>query len=371
MKGRACVRIAHDMLKKKHSVWIPIGLLVALLTPHTKADFSALVPNLADYEIVPVRAGSASPAADFTDAILQEYGLLSFSPWRIRPGDAVLEVYEMDDTQAAYGIFSIWEVEQREQGNSLPIGIENLRLGNRVAFWRGHYFFVLSCTAASHDLLTVFPPRLKKAIDERNLHPASVFQLPDRNLIRSSIRFYLGQEAMARNPIIPAQLISHLGFEDAAEAALAGYEPHGFPLLLLAYPTASVAAAYAVKIQDALQSVVSKDGIYMKRSGPLLGLFLGPLPAATKVLGDLQYKATVEWVYEKDALLLQMERGRGEIVTFLGVITQSIVSTGVLFLVVLVLGFAAGLLRVVLIRSVPSFGHRGETIFLDLKGRSG
>lgn len=344
-------------------------MLIALLTPYIKADFSALVPNLSDYEILPIKAGSVAPAADFTDTILHEYGFLSFSPWRIQPGEAVLEVYEMADTQAAYGIFSIWEVEHRDQGNPLPIGIENLQLGNRVAFWRGHYFFVLSSTAASHDLLAGFPPRLKKAIDERNLHPASVFQLPYRNLIRSSIRFYLGEEAMAQNPIIPAQLIAHLGFEDAAEAALASYEPQGFPLLLLAYPTASVADTYAVKIQDVLQSVVSKDGIYMKRSGPLLGLFLGPLPAATTVLNDLQYKATVEWVHEKDALLLQMERDRGEIVTFLGVITQSIMSTGVLILFVLFLGFGAGLLRVALISSVPSFGRRGETIFLDLQGR--
>ncbi len=351
--------------------WLGVCALIAVLTPLTQAEFGRVIPNLADYEIVRLGAGREAPPVELDALILEEYGLLSFSRWRIRPGDAVLKVYEMADTQGAFGVFSIWGDERRDQGSALPIGIENLRLGDRVAFWRGHYFFVLSSAAAGSDLFSVFPLRLKKAIDERNLHPVSVFQLPARDLIRPSIRFYLGREAMSRNPIIPSQLISHLGFEDEVEAALAGYEPHGSPLLLLAYPTASVADAYAARIQDALQSVISRDGIYMKRSGPLLGLFLGPLPDAEKVLGDLQYTATVQWVHEKDALLRQLERERGEIVTFFGLVTGSIVGTGAFMLVVLGLGLTAGFLRVVVINTFPGFGRRRRTIFLDLQGRNG
>ena len=137
-------------------------------------------------------------------------------------------------------------------------------LDGRLAFWRGHYFFILESSAAQPDLLSSFPPRLKKAIDERSLHPVGVFQLPADNLVRSSIRFYLGQKAMTTNAAVPRQLISRLGLEDQAEATIAHYGPDGFPLLLLAYPTPSLADEYAGRIQDALRSVFSEDGIYMR-----------------------------------------------------------------------------------------------------------
>ena len=109
----------------------------------------------------------------------------------------------------------------------------------------------------------------------------------------------------------------------------------------------------------------------MKRSGPLLGLFLGPLPAATPVLANLQYTAAVEWVHEEDTQLRDLERNRAEIVTFFGVVTNSILFTGFFIVVVLTLGIGAGFLRMALLHRFPAMNRGGETIFLNLQGRKG
>ena len=346
------------------------ALLVALTGP-AHAEFEEVLSNLTNYKLVLIDSIQTAPSGEFPSDIVEEYGFLSFTQWRIQPGTAILDVYEMTDTQAAYGLFTIWEEGRRDGDRSLLMGLENRLIEGRLAFWRGHYFFILHSSPAQEDFLSSFPPHLKKAIDERSLHPVSVFQLPADHLVRPSIRFYVGQKALATNPAIPRQLIGHLGFEDQAEATIARYEPDGFPLLLLAYPTASVADEYGGRIQDALQSVFSEDGIYMKRSGPLLGLFLGPLPAATPVLESLQYTATVEWVHEEDTLLRDLERNRAEIKTFFGVVTNSIFFTGFFIVVVLALGVGAGFLRMALLSRFPAMSRGHETIFLDLQGRKG
>ncbi len=344
-----------------------IGALAAL----AHAEFDEVLPNLTGYDLVRIDSSQIAPSREFPSGIVQEYGFLSFTQWHIRPGEAILDVYEMTDTQAAYGLFTIWEEGRRDSDRSLLMGLENRLIEGRLAFWRGHYFFILHSSPAQEDFLSSFPPLLKKAIDERSLHPVSVFQLPADHLVRPSIRFYVGQRALATNPAIPRQLIAHLGFKDQAEATVARYEPEGFPLLLLSYPTASVADEYAGRIQDALHSVFSEDGIYMKRSGPLLGLFLGPLPAATPVLANLQYTAAVEWVHEEDTQLRDLERNRAEIVTFFGVVTNSILFTGFFIVVVLTLGIGAGFLRMALLHRFPAMNRGGETIFLNLQGRKG
>ncbi len=347
-----------------------VTLIGALALP-AHAEFEEVVPNLTDHELVRIDSSQTIPAGEFPPDIVEEYGFLSFNQWRVRPGTGILNVYEMIDTQAAYGLFTIWQEKRRDDIQILTLGLENLLLDERLAFWRGHYFFILEASATQPDLLSTFPPLLKKAIDERNLHPVSVFQLPADSLIRSSIRFYVGQKGIGTNPYIPRQLIGHLGFGDEAEATVARYEPDGFQLLLLAYPTPSVADDYAGRIQDALQSVFSEHGIYMKRSGPLLGLFFGPLSGATPVLENLQYTATVEWVHEEDARLRDLERNRAEMVTFFGLVTRSILLTGVFMVVVFSLGIAAGFLRIALLRRFPTMGRGSQTTFLDLQGRNG
>ena len=369
MAGTSKEQQRDDMLRRKRLRAVLTCALVGAMAVLAHAEFEEVLPNQTDHELVRIDLSQTAPSGEFPADIVEEYGFLSFTRWRTRPGAAILEVYEMTDTQAAFGLFTIWNEGRRDSGRSLAMGLENLLLGERLAFWRGHYFFILHATLAHPDFLSSFPPLLKKAIDERSLHPVSVFQLPADSLVRASIRFYLGQKAIGTNPDIPRQLIGHLGFEDQAEATVARYEPDGFPLLLLAYPTPSVADDYAGRIQDA--SVFSEHGIYMKRSGPLLGLFLGPHSAATPVLEDLQYTASVDWIHEEDAQLRDIERNRAEMVTFFGVVTGSIFFTGFFIVVVLTMGIGAGLLRIALLRRFPTMGRGSGTIFLDLQGRNG
>ena len=128
------------------------------MIPNIKADFREVISNLPEYKVLTIKSGRQSLTTYFSDTILKEYGFIAFTRWEVQPGDAILEVYEMKDTQAAFGVFSIWETGRRKLGNRIPIGIENLQIGNSVAFWKGHYFFVLISPISSR------PTRCRMAI---------------------------------------------------------------------------------------------------------------------------------------------------------------------------------------------------------------
>ena len=189
------------MLRRKSFQRVLTCALMGTLTVPAHAEFEEVLPNLTDYELVRIDSSQTVPSGEFPSDIVEEYGFLSFTQWRTRPGAAILDVYEMTDTQAAYGLFTIWNEGRRDSGRSLAMGLENLLLEERLAFWRGHYFFILHSSPAQPDFLSSFPPLLKKAIEERSLHPVSVFQLPADNLARPSIRFYVGQKAIGNESV--------------------------------------------------------------------------------------------------------------------------------------------------------------------------
>ena len=88
-----------------------IGALAAL----AHAEFDEVLPNLTGYDLVRIDSSQIAPSREFPSGIVQEYGFLSFTQWHIRPGEAILDVYEMTDTQAAYGLFTIWEEGRRDK----------------------------------------------------------------------------------------------------------------------------------------------------------------------------------------------------------------------------------------------------------------
>ena len=77
---------------------------------------------------------------EFPGRMLEEYGFLSYSLWREQPTGIELSVYEMSDTQAAFGLFTQWRLEKREQAP--PPSGDNLLINNDMALWKGHYLLV-------------------------------------------------------------------------------------------------------------------------------------------------------------------------------------------------------------------------------------
>jgi len=306
---------------------------------------------------------------EFPGGLLQEYGFLSYSSWKIQPIGIQLSVYEMSDTQAAFGLFTQWRLEEREQRFPNHPSGDNLLIDNDMALWEGHYLLVAEGIALQQSQLTSLPRSLRESINERNLYPTSVFELPKKELIPDSIRLYLGPETLRKNLAIPDYLISELGFKDEAEIASAQYGSEGELLLLAAYPTYHLAIEYAARIRDAIESNVGST-FYLKLSGPLLGIYLGERESAEKVLGDLRYSASIKWVQDKVPPLPNLAEHQKEVQTLLGVVSGSMVLTGVFILTVLFAGLLLGVIRVLLIHRFPILKPKNGGIYLDLNSSS-
>ena len=301
-------------------------------------------------------------------AILQEAGLLGYSRWELRGQESNyrLDVFEVLDSLAAFGLFTRTR-ESAVQGERTQLGVDSLLENGTLHFWRGHFFLRLQpLEGSSRDGLLDLARQLVDAIEEPNLHPMSVVQLPREDLVRDSIRYYLGPNGLRENKEFPLPLRDLLGFDDYAEVAMGRYGPSEMPLFVIGYPTASLAEHYFSEIQVGLQQYFSREGVYTKRSGLLISLFSGPEEQANLLLDRVQYTASVRWLYEKDTSLEDAAQRRGEVVTFLGVVSQSILFTGIFIVFVLAVGLLFGMLRFWLLRRIPALQHRDDMVRLDL-----
>jgi hypothetical protein len=200
-------------------------------------------------------------------------------------------------------------------------------------------------------------------ISLENLLPVSISHLPEEDLIAESVRFYLGAESLALNEHFPEPLLTEIGFADRIEIAVGQYQPGGESLFLVGYPTPKLAAAYFIKLQDRLQGFFSEQGVYMKRAGVLICIFVGPEHRAHVILPRVKYAPTIKWLYEK-----RLDTS-SETLTFLGLITKTILGTGVFILVILGTGLVLGLVRYEVLRRFPGFMGKKEMVRLNLDRR--
>ena len=310
----------------------------------------------------------------FSSIILDEYILLSYSRWSVRPEAAPqsppleLEIYEMKDTLGAFGMFSIWPslLEEAPQ-ERLTLSVDNYSSVHGLIFWRGNYFFHLSePNPRTSPNPSLFDPAqgLIEAMPLLNLHPVTVIHLPKEGLIRESIRFYLGESSFALNDDFPEALAAEIGFDKQIEVTLARYTEHGPELFLVGYPTASLAADHFVRLQKALQGYFSIEGVYMKRTGPIVSIFFGPEAMAREILAKIHYLPTIKWLYQKDPEPAEITRTA--ITLFLGFLRETFIIIGVFASLSLVLGVTAGFARVGILRRFPQILKKGDPIQLKL-----
>ena len=307
----------------------------------------------------------------FTPPVLSDYLLASYSRWRVgHPGRIAdttgtqvseMEVYEMQDPSDAFGIFSLWD----KAGRHLNLPVENLYRDGQLVFWRGSYFFHL--TGPSQESLKKLSVNLIQVIPQINIYPLTVVHLPRENLVMNSIRFYAGNSSFALAQDFPQFLVSHMGFQDKVEVARAQYSPGGHSLFLIGYPTAALAADYFLKLQNALRDYFSPQGIYMKRAGVIVSIFLGPETVAQQILAQVEYAPSVQWVYEKTLDPEKLEKRRGEVITFLGLVTNSFIATFFFMALTFCGGAIAGLVRYKIINRYPGAPSREETIRLRIE----
>jgi len=314
--------------------------------------------------------GERKEVSSYPTGVLNEFVFKSYSRWEMIPGPEVsgtqveVEIFELADPPAAFGLYSLWDkTGHAPLPGRLNVPVEHRHAGQDVIFWRNNYFLHIRQTDAEADKerLEQLMRALLDAIPPVNVLPVAVAHLPVEELRSESVEFYLGRNGLALNPDFPEPLVPVMGFGDHIEVGFGRYSPTGTPMFLIAYPTPGEAQKYSLKIQDALSSYFG-PGVYLKRSGPLIGMVVGSEEDATRLLGRLNYKAKVKWIEDKP------EDDR-ETLGFLGVITRAILGTLAFLLVTGAVGVVVGYCRYLYIRSHPDWDKKNEMIRLKLDER--
>lgn len=301
----------------------------------------------------------------FETPILKEAGLLSYSSWSLSSRNLSLTVYELEDSSGAFSLFTLYP----DRAGQIPLRSLELPVGNFLApsqgaFWRGNYFFLVSPSQGNLNE-KVFRQVVNDFVDAvrlENLLPVSVTHLPEVNLEEASLRFYLGARALELNEDFPEPLLEQVGFTDRIEIAFGRYSPGDDALFVVGYPTPDLAEEYFFELQNELQGYFSDQGIFMKRSGVLIGIFIGPEVRAVPVLTALEYSPSIKWLYEENR-----RADTSEVQTFFGLLTQTILGIGFFLVAILGAGFVAGLARYGFISRFPSLTRRKEMVRLDLE----
>jgi len=195
-------------------------------------------------------------------------------------------LYEMIDSPAAYGIFSL----KRSHGAGAPtpvlIGAESFERESHLYFWQSKYFVQIDGTVL---LGTQLAQEISKSILGRSRRPPVSDYLPSENRVQGSDTYILTPDAIEPSTgVDPAQL----GFEDSAEVASANYVINGVmaKLLLVLYPTQHVAKKYE-------EAMTPAPATFRKRAGPLLAVVHGTSDegAATAILNDISHEFKVTW----------------------------------------------------------------------------
>ncbi len=308
----------------------------------------------------------------FPIPLLEEFALTEFSRWRL---DGLrrweLRDWEARDSQGAFGLFA----EQRARwsagscGETLDLPFDNLLCKGELAFWRGSHFLVLKPVGAeSPDPASVasFAKGFQDAVEEANLYPFSVVQLPLLDLHAESVRLFLGENGLRSDDAFPKGLIPRVGFDKQVEVVSARYGPGNRPLFLFGYPTASVAQEQAAKLNGSLPSYYFPEGVLLKRSALLVAVYFGPEEEGRATLDQVHYDAQVKWIYDRGMSEPERQRRRGELISFFGIVTASVYFTAFFAVVVIILGIGVGLIRYEVIKRFPVVTERNDMIRLDL-----
>ncbi|MDE2928366.1 MAG: hypothetical protein OXT71_18420 [Acidobacteriota bacterium] len=347
------------------------AFLAPLHSQDSPAGVQQYLERLSGYRfhLLEKSAGPERAAGDFSRPVLEEYAVQSYSRWRLQgPGDSPLamEVHETLHQQGAFGLYRLDSLLRPGARDRLELPVENRYREGSCIFWRGPFLFRLTAGPGprARDQLKGAVAALVEAIPIVNLHPVTVLHLPRQDLVTESVGIYLGPAALANNDRFPDPLMDKIGFQDRVEVAFADYGPEVGSLFLLAYPTPSLAAEYFLELQNSLHSFFSPDGIYIKRSGLLLAVFLGTESRAQAVLGEVQWAPAVKWVHDRT---VQVEP-KGEARSFLDMLLRTALATVCFIVGSFGFGCFLGYIWHRIDERFPAWSSRNDAIHLNLSG---
>lgn len=281
-------------------------------------------------------------------AVFVEYGFSKLTRVRlINPDEQFLtvDVYEMLDSPAAYGVFTYLRPLTAEPLNGIGnIGVETIK---DVAFQQSKYYVVVktggSISAPRQSILQVSRVISKSLPTDFSL-PSVAGKLPSENRVLQSEKFVMGAEALSR--LLPLGSKDPFGLATGAEAALAKYEQAGgesATLLLIHYPTQQLARRFLEAGYQQYSAQYPDQPAFYKRDGPMVVLVLASNSPelATALLERVSYVSIVSW----DPKVEPPSIGQ--------VMINIFIFCGVMLAMTFAAGFVFGIARIVIKRYFP------------------
>src|ERR1700722_9938611 len=366
---------------------LPASLLfLSLLVPPALAQPATVAPaappllptGFAGWSLSgPAQESAAPEAADAANAsVLKEFGFQQFSAAHYANADNKLSVraIRFQDASGAFGAFPFF---RRAGSISEQIGRSAAWDGSHVLFWNGAT--LVDATLDKVSPMTASELRelakdLPQPPGSANIAPPLPGYLPRAGLDTDVTHYALGPEAYARTGgVLPASLVD---FASSAEAVTAHYSNRDGDgeVTLLIYPTPQLAAARLRDIDAFLKAGNSKstwpqplaeshpDSLLTRRSGPIVAVISGSLPATTahKLLNQINYQADVVWNNPQGYISDGSKVAR----LILGIFALTGILGGAAILLGLFLGGGRAIVRV--LRGKPASAFQEETEFIRL-----
>jgi hypothetical protein len=370
------------MLRALPASFLFLSLLVppALAKPATVAPAAPpLLPtDFAGWSLSgPAQESAAPEAADAANAsVLKEFGFQQFSAAHYANADNKLSVraIRFQDASGAFGAFTFFR-----RAGSIPeqIGRSAAWDGSHVLFWNGATLVDATLdkvTPMTASELRELAKDLPQPPGSANVAPPLPGYLPRQDLEVNQTHYSLGPEAYARGGgVLPPPLVD---FPTSAEAVTANYSSRDGDgqMTLLIYPTPQMAAARLRDIDAFLKAGNTKsawpqalaesrpDSLLTRRSGPIVAITSGSLPAATahKLITQVNYQADVVWNNPQGYISDGSKVAR----LILGIFALTGILGAAAILLGLFLGGGRALYRV--LRGKPASAFQEETEFIRL-----
>lgn len=347
---------------------LPLLIAALLLSLSAFAADPALLPqSFAGWQRSPSAKNGTDPSQvdPAFPAVLKEYGFHDFeiADYTREGRKITVKASRFDNVTGSYGAYTFYrtpEMPEEKVGDGAVDG------HNRVLFFNSNVLVDVTLdqvTAMTAADLRELAKELPKAHGNDTTPPTVQSYLPKEKQVKGSVRFVRGPVALSYiHAPVNADQVNYAKFGSDAELAMADYEDRGdrSTMVVIAFPTNQIATERLQNFQSTMQSA---PGFLAKRSGDLVVLMTGNLPADVEkgLIGSVNYDATVSWT---EATSVTPKNNIGNLIVALFTLI------GVLLLIGLIFGVFMGGTRVLMERVLPGRFHReegDEFISLDLR----
>ena len=279
-------------------------------------------------------------------AVYLEYGFVRLSTQVLSLGaeHVQLELYEMIDAPAAYGVFSFFRETKSKPAKK--IGTEGESTADSLNFQKGKYYVRLTCIQGTRSCIShlfELGQLISNRLPDSSVLPAVVKKLPKQERVPQSEVFLMGPTALDR--FMPLKGNDPFGLNVGAEAAFARYEagPESASVLLIDYPNQQLAKKFLEAGYHEYSTQKPGHPIYFKRDGPLVTLVMDTSSPefATSLLDKIGYVSLV--IFDPKVQPVNIARVMLNIFIYCGVLLGITLAAGILF----------GLVRVIVKRYFP------------------